>query len=183
MMDYAQTVEDFLKNASLFDLYRLQVAINHALESPQRNQAIRDRLRPGQEITYFDWKENRLIEAKVIELRRTRLLVENKHDGQRWTIPLYWVNVDGIDPGTQTLSEHLGLDRSQLRLGDRVGFKDRQNNDVYGEVIRLNRKTATISVEDGTQWRVPYSLLFPVVESGVRAGSGPLIEGRVANQE
>jgi len=181
-MDYTQIIEN-LKKASSFDLYRLQVAISHELESPQRTQATKNRLRLGQEITYFDWSENRLIEAEVIKLRRTRLLVEDKHGGRRWTIPFYWVNIDGIDPGVQTISEELGLDRSQLGVGDRVGFRDRQSNDVYGEVIRLNRKTATILVEDGTQWRVAYSLLFPVVESQVRAESGLLIEGKVVKRE
>ena len=128
-MDYNQIIEN-LKKTSSFDLYRLQVAISHELESAQRTQAIKNCLRPGQEITYFDWTENRLIEAEVIKLRRTRLLVEDKHDGRRWTIPLYWVNIDGIDPGVQTSSKHLGLDKSQLGVGDRVGFKDRQNDDV-----------------------------------------------------
>jgi len=95
-MDYSRIIEES-KQASLFDLYRLQVAISHQLENPQRVQEIKSQLRPGQHITYFDTAENRLVEATVIKLKRTRLLVENKHDKQRWNIPFYRVNLDSVD--------------------------------------------------------------------------------------
>jgi hypothetical protein len=90
-MDYSKIIEN-LKQASLFDLYRLSVAIDHQLENPQRIAEVKKHIKPGQTISYFDPTENRLIEAKVINLKRTQLLVENTHDQQRWTIPLYWVN-------------------------------------------------------------------------------------------
>jgi len=66
-MDYSRIIEE-LKQASLFDLYRLRVAISHQLENPQCIQEIRSRLKLGQTITFFDGVENRLIEAKVIKL-------------------------------------------------------------------------------------------------------------------
>ena len=71
-MDYSRSIEE-LKQASLFDLYRLQVAISHQLENPQRVQEIKSQLKPDQHITYFDTAENRLVEAKVIKLKRTRI--------------------------------------------------------------------------------------------------------------
>ena len=61
-----------LKNASTFDLYRLQLLVTYELENPRHTQEIKDRLRPGQKITYLDWTENRLIEAEVVRLKRTR---------------------------------------------------------------------------------------------------------------
>ena len=118
-MDYSRIIEE-LKQAPLFDLYRLQVAISHQLENPQRIQEIKSRLKLGQTITYFDGVENRLIEAKVIKLKRTRLLVQNKHDKQRWDIPFYWVNLDSVDTDI-TLSSKMGVDRSQIKVGDKVG--------------------------------------------------------------
>ena len=178
-MDYSRIIEE-LKQASLFDLYRLRVAISHQLENPQRIQEIKRQLKLGQTITYFDGVENRLIEAKVIKLKRTRLLVENKHDKQRWDIPFYWVNLDSVDTDI-TLSSTMGLDKSQIKVGDKVGFRDRQNNDVYGEVVRLNRKTATILTDDHTKWRVGYGLLSPVIEG--ERGYPNLIEGKVIDQE
>jgi hypothetical protein len=181
-MDYDRIVAE-LKDASAFDLYRLQFLINHELENPRRIQEIKSRLRPGQNITYLDWTENRLIEAEVVRLKQTRVLVENKHDGQQWSIPLYYVNLDQVDPDIHIASTRFGLERSQLKVGDRVGYRDRQNNDVYGEIIRLNRKTVTTLMEDGTEWRVPYSLLFPIIESETRTGSRRLIEGKVIRRE
>jgi len=111
-MNYSSIIEE-LKQASLFDLYRLRVAISYQLEKPQRVQEIKRQLKPGQTITYFDGAENRLIKAQVIKLKRTRLLVENKHDKQRWDIPFYWVNLDSVDTDI-TLSSTMRLDKSQI---------------------------------------------------------------------
>ena len=136
-MDYSKIIEN-LKQASLFDLYRLSVAINHQLENPQRIVEIKKHIKPGQTISYFESTENRLIEAKVINLKRTQLLVENTHDQQRWTIPLYWVNLDEVNTDIISSSGRR-LDKSQLRVGDIIGFQDKQNIDVHGEIIRLNQ--------------------------------------------
>jgi hypothetical protein len=162
-MDYSGIVEA-LKQATLFDLYRLSVAINHLLDDPQRIARIRKRLKPGQTINYFEPVENRLIKASVIKMKRTRLLVENMHDQQRWTIPMYWVNLDEVNTDI-TLPSRKGLDRSQLKVGDIVGFQDNQNNDLCGEVIRLNQKTATIRTDTGAKWRVGYEWLYFVLDS------------------
>jgi hypothetical protein len=56
-MDYSKTLEE-LKHASLFDLYRLSVAINQLLEGPRRLFEIKACLRSGQNISYFDDTEN-----------------------------------------------------------------------------------------------------------------------------
>jgi hypothetical protein len=48
-------------------------------------------------ISYFDEAQNRLIKATVIELHRTRLLVENDHDHRRRSIPFDAVNIDGVE--------------------------------------------------------------------------------------
>ena len=85
-MDYSKIMEE-LKDASLFELYRLSAAIIQQLEDPKRISEIRRHLRIGQIISYFDSTENRSIEAKVIKLKRTRLLVEAIPDKQRWDIP------------------------------------------------------------------------------------------------
>ena len=180
-MDYSKIVEE-LKKASLFDLYRLQVAIGHQLENPKRLQEIKKRIKVGQKIKYFDDRENRLIQAKVINFKRTRLLVENTDDGQRWNIPFYYVNIDDVDADLRSSNYQEGIDKSHLKIGDRVGFRDRQNNELYGEVIRLNQKTATIIVNKRARWRVAYSLLFPVIDSE-RVVEINLIEGEVFGRE
>ncbi len=174
-MDYSRIIEE-LKQASLFDLYRLNVAILHQLEDPQRLREIKRNLRPGQIVSYFDSTENRLIEAEVLKLKRTRLLVKNTHDKKLWTIPFYWVNLAQVDTDI-ALSSKTGIKKSQFKVGDRVGFQDKHNNDVYGEVIRLNQKTATLVTDDNVEWRVPYGLLYFVIDG--EPGHPNLLEGQV----
>lgn len=178
-MDYS-TIVATLKEASLFDLYRLRVAINQLLDDPQRIDQIRSRLKPGQTITYFEPAENRLVEATVIKLKRKRVLVENTDDQQRWIIPMYWVNLDEVNTDI-TLPSKKGLDRSQLKVGDIVGFQDNQNNDLSGKVIRLNQKTVTIRTDTGAKWRVGYAWLYPVIDG--EPVSPYLIEGQIVNDD
>jgi len=161
-MDYSKIIKE-LKQASLFDLYRLNVAIDHQLEDPQRLEEIRRNLRPGQIISYFDRTENRLVEAEVLKLKRKRLLVRNSHDKKLWNIPFYWVNLDQVDTDI-ALSPKRGIEKSHLKVGDMVGFQDKYNKDVYGKVIRLNQKTATIITNDNTKWRVSYGFLYFVID-------------------
>ena len=176
-MDYSRIIND-LKQASLFDLYRLGIAINQQLENPQRVDEIKKRLYPGQTICYFEPAENRLINAKVIRLKRTQVLVENVHDQKKWIIPVYWVNLDKENTDITTSSKKR-LDKSQLKVGEIVGFHDKENNDVRGEIVRLNQKTATIKTDIKTKWRVGYQLLYLVVDGEL--SNSYLIEGRIVD--
>ncbi len=163
-MDYTLIIEQ-LRVASLFDLFRLRAALTMQLEDPGRIEQVRARLRPGMPVSYFDEVQNRLVEASVIELRRTRLLVENRHDQMRWSIPFGAVNVEGVETDLRGAAEPQVLDRSRLKVGDAIGFRDRQNQDRYGQVVALNQKTATILTSDQQRWRVAYQFLFPVIDS------------------
>ena len=163
-MDYTFIISE-LRAASLFDLFRLQAAINLQLEDPQRIEQVRRRLRPGMKIRYFDETQNRLVEAAILELRRTRLLVKNLGDGKPWLIPFCAVSIDEVETDLRTAPGHNALDRSSLKVGDQIGFRDRQNQDKYGQVIALNQKTATILTSDHQKWRVAYQFLFPVIDS------------------
>jgi len=178
-MDYSRILEE-LNKASLFDLYRLRAAISQQLEDPRRLREIKKRLKVGQIISYFDDKENRQIKAKIINLRRTRLLVEHIDDRRRWDIPFYFVNIDAVDTDIRTSSHKEGIEKSQLKVGDEVGFLDRENNELYGEVIKLNQKTASLLVNKRARWRVPYRLLFPVI-NGEKATDMHYIEGEIAD--
>lgn len=171
-MDYSKILKE-LNEASLFDLYRLKVSINQQLENPQRLSQIKKCLKPGQAIRYFDEKENRLIAAYVLKIMRTRVLVQNNHDHEKWEIPLFYVNLaevntDIIDPSQE------GLSKSQLKVGDMIGFQDKQNNDVNGRIVRLNQKTATIITSTNTKWRVAYEYLHLIYD--IDQGESYLIE-------
>jgi hypothetical protein len=164
-MDYTFIIEE-LRTASLFDLFCLHAALNQQLEDPQRIEQVRTRLRPGMQISYFDEVQNRLVEATVRELHRTRLVVENRHDQKLWSILFCAVNIDSVETNIRsTTAAQYVLDRSRLKVGDGVGFRDRQNQDKYGRIVALNQKTATISTSDNQKWRVAYQFLFPVIDS------------------
>lgn len=162
-MNYTEILEQ-LNKASMFDLHRLQSAIYQELQNPERLDAIKFHLNPGQSISYFDSDLNTLIDAVVIKAKKTRCLVENIHDGKRWNIPFYFINLDAVDTDIRVSKNERGIPKASLKVRDRVGFKDKQQNEIYGEVIRLNQKTATIVVDSSHQWRVAYSLLFPVLD-------------------
>ena len=108
-MNFSEILNE-LEQVSPFELYRIMIMIRQQLESPENILKIKRHLKPGQEIAYFDETENRLIEAKVIKLNRTRLLVENEHDGVKWNIPYYYVNIDNIDPMIRNSHVKEGVD-------------------------------------------------------------------------
>ena len=166
---------DELNQASLFELYRLNQAIWTQLEDPGRNKLAKRQLQAGQEISYFASDENRLIEAVIISVKRTRALVRNKHDGKRWNIPFYQINIDGTDADIKS-DKKKGLDRTSLKVGDYVGFDDNDGQEVFGQVIKLNPKTVRVLVGK-TRWRVHYSSLSPVLDG--QTGSNLVLEGEV----
>jgi len=177
-MNYSKILDE-LNSASLFELYRLEQAIRHSLEDPARIRNIKDSLKIGQDIEYFDADENRLVEASIIELNRTRLLVKNRHDGKLWNIPYYHIN---LDHANVAISNPTGkLDRNSLKVGDKVAFKDRKGNELFGEVTKLNPKTAGVLV--GTaRWKVGYSLLSLIID-GELGSETNLIEGEILGRE
>ncbi len=150
-----------LRNASTFDLYRLQAAISKLLDDPERVIAIKRQLRPGMEITYFHPEENRLIPVRLLEPRKTRALVQDLRSERQWTIPLFMINLQSVD--TDIAPRRDGVDRLSLRIGDTVGFTGRDGRELFGTLIKLNPKRAKIQTTKGV-WIVPYAMLFTVIE-------------------
>ncbi len=171
-MDYTAIIAE-LNNASLFELYRLNVAIHQQLNDPNKLNLIKNYLTVGQLISYFDQTENRLLEATILKLKRNQVLVKNQHDGVEWNIPYYFINIDNLDTNIN-LKEKQKTNKNHIKVGDHVCFKDKQGNELFGEVIKLNPKTASISVGNA-KWRVAYSLLSPIisvdVEENINSGA------------
>lgn len=65
-MDYSAILQE-LNKASLFDLHRLESAINQELSNPARLDQIKARLKTGQLISYFDPQSNSLIDAVILQ--------------------------------------------------------------------------------------------------------------------
>jgi hypothetical protein len=53
--------------------------------------------------------------------------------------------------------------RADFRVGDSITFTDRDGRTLFGKIVKLNPKTASIDVGGGT-WRVSYPLLQQVVD-------------------
>ncbi|MBF0370574.1 MAG: hypothetical protein HQL52_14065 [Magnetococcales bacterium] len=162
-MDYSKLFQE-LQDATLFDLYRIQVGIDKMLDQPERLQAVKNRLRPGMEIVYFDEGNNHPVRGEVVELRRTRLVVRSLEDNKQWLIRFHMIDLDGVDTSIHTSQKPDKLDRNQLSVGDRIGFYDRKRQEHYGKILRLNQKSVTILTKAGTRWRVAYALLFRVMD-------------------
>lgn len=160
-MNYSE-IADKLATATVFDLFRIKIAIEKMLNDPERIFEVKRRLRQGQQVEYFLPEENRSRPAVVIELKRARVLLKNVDDGVLWNIPYCYVNLEGVDTRIASPTAREGLDRNEVQVGDRVGFVDQENIERYGEIVRLNPKSVTLNCE-GLKWRVPYSFLFKVI--------------------
>ena len=162
-MNYTEILKE-LNQASLFDLHRLQSAIYQELLNPKRNNLIKARLKIGQSISYFEPQLNALVDAIIIKIQKTRCSVRNVNDNTTWNLPFYYLNINDVDTDIQLTHNAVGIPRNSLKVGAKVGFKDKNNNDLFGEVIRLNPKTATVRINEHCRWLVNYDNLFYVIE-------------------
>lgn len=163
-MNYSELVE-LLNRASAFDLYRLRTAIDSMIDDPRRIIEVKASLRLGQEVTYFEGSTNSVHEGVVESIKKTRVVVRDKLDGKRWSIPLCAINIRDVDVTIQQTHRH-GLTKNELAIGDRVGFIDKSGIERSGEVVRLNQKTVTVESETGG-WRVAYQLLHKVIDTEI----------------
>lgn len=170
-MNYTAILEA-LGQASLFQLFRLNAAISNQLDDPARIAAVKRVLRVGQTVRWFDSAENRLVEAILLRINRTRAEVKNVGDGKPWTIPFYLIELEGQDVAIAP-QQRRALDRNSLRVGDRVGFKDRQGQERFGQVVKLNPKSASVQV-GAMRWRVGYGLLVSVIDGALGDATGAL---------
>ena len=150
-----------LQQASDLDLLRLQAAIDHLLQSPTRILAVRQRLHVGQEVHFWNMRDNRMQQGRITKFKSDQLLILAEDPAQYW-----WVSYAAIllDPEQAPLPETARpLTRSDFALGDTVSFEGRDLIQRLGSIVRLNQKTATVSC-DGHQWRVSFALLHHVVD-------------------
>ena len=155
---------DDLEKVSLHELWRLHTSIARAMEDPRKIEAVRARLRVGQSIVYFDARENRDIAGRVVEIRRSRVLVRHDEDRKQWSIPFYMIKLEGTGVDLHGVHSHRKIHRDSIRVGGSVGYVSREGRQVYGVVEKLNHKTATVVLSNGDKWRVAYGLLFHVLD-------------------
>ena len=95
-MDYTYLINE-LNKASAFDLYRLYAAIGKELRNPNRINVIKQALILGMELSYFDFVENRLIKARLLEVKQKNALVLQHESNKQFFIPYSVINLDSID--------------------------------------------------------------------------------------
>jgi hypothetical protein len=179
MMEDFNSILEKIEPWSLFEVNRLHSAMGKILEDPARNEAIKRQIKVGMKITYFCGDQNNLVEATIEEVKKTRVFVVNIHDGKRWNINLYLINLQGIDTSITAKKISDRLDRNTLKVGDRVGWHSKLGHDLYGVVEKLNPKKAVIRLSNDEQWRVPYSILFVVMDGVSIQGERLCIEGKI----
>jgi hypothetical protein len=162
-MDYSEILQS-LEKESLFDLYRLKIAINALLDQPEKLLTIRQHLSAGMEISYFCTRSNKLIDAVIEDIHRNHVCVRNKNNGQQWVLPFYTINLQHTNTDIPISPNRRKLDRNQLQVGDMISFLGRNNQEIYGRILQLNQKTVSVLVKDGSRWRVSYGLLSRILE-------------------
>ena len=151
-----------LQSASSFDLYRLDVALRHEMESPERIYQARCAFKEGDRISYFNRRCNALLEAIVVQKNQQSVGIENVIDHQRWTIQYYMINTGRVDVEIHSQK----LSKNNLAIGDCVGF-NHDGTPITGVVVRLNHKSVSLRTKDHRRWRVSYNLLFKVIDADV----------------
>jgi len=174
-----------LANASLFELSQLQAIIHNMLDDPLKVQAVKKQLKVGMQINYFCFQHHDLIAATILEIKKTKVLVVNCLDKQRFYIYVHHIQLDNEDINRGQNRALGGLNRYSLKVGELVGFNSKHGQDLFGVIEKLNPKRAVIRLGNGELWSVAYTLLFLVTEGEYgRAFHAPLcIEAEVLRRE
>ncbi|MEG3641628.1 hypothetical protein [Magnetococcus sp. PR-3] len=180
-MDYSQIIAA-LKEASLFDLYRLSAGINAMMDDPERIKTVKRNLKSGQHIRYYTEKDNTEVAARVLKIGAKYVQVEDIEGGARWRVPFHMINLCGVEVDIHTNGPSVKLDKNHLKNGEFIGFFDNHEQERHGRILRRNQKTVTIQTDDAGNWRVPYSRLFKVVDGNSAEVEDPtLIEGEIVS--
>jgi hypothetical protein len=150
-----------LQQAPDLDLLRLRTAIDHLLQSPTRLLAVRQRLQLGQEVDFWNLRDNRMQHGRITKFKSDQLLILAENPPQYWWVPYAAIPLDPSQAPLQEPPRPPG--RADFALGDTVSFEGRDLIQRLGSIVRLNQKTATVSC-DGHQWRVSFELLRHVVD-------------------
>lgn len=174
-MDYEKLSRE-LAQASLFDLWRLNSTINRMLDDPQRLRQIKRQLKVGRTVSYFEDRENRLMDAEIIAIRRTRLSVRNLHDHRIWDLPFHMLNLgDASSVDLCQLVDHKKVSRASLKVGDQVGWTHNNGDELYGVVTKLNPARAVIKLSNNNTWRVPYAMLYAILDGELENSADGLL--------
>lgn len=162
-MNYTD-VMNTLKTASLFDLFRLAMAISHELENPDRIKSVRLAFKVGDTVSFFDEATNALRSGIVIEknIKYVSLQDEKKPYHIR-KLPYCLLNLGNVNTDIHCQRQEK-LSKNNLKIGECVGF-NKDGEQMTGIIIRLNFKTVSLITIDRRRWRVGYAHLYKIIDA------------------
>ena len=156
-----QDLITFLNEASLHEIYKVSSALFNELENPARVSAVKNSIKMGQEIEYFDGQTNQTHQGIILSKDIKYVSIRNVSDRRIWKIPYHMLVVDARE--FDFSSKDKGLTKNEIKVGDIVGF-NKDGEQITGRVERLNQKTVTLYTHSNHKWRVAYALLFSVID-------------------
>jgi hypothetical protein len=171
MLDVQITINQ-LQQLSMHELYRLLNWIDNEINRPQKIYEIRNNFKIGDRLQWFDAKNNAYKYGVILNKKRTQVTIRSE-DEIIWEIPYYLLNLANTN-ATLPIN-HAILTKNDFSIDDAVEF----NNDgtpYNGIIIRLNHKTATVRLTNGTgEWRVSYRCLSKLIDSKANYIAGELL--------
>src|SRR3979409_288271 len=83
-----------LQQASDLDLLRLRTAVDQLLQSARRILAVRQRLQVGQEVHYWNLRDNRMQHGRITQCKSDQLLILAETPSQYWWVPYAAIQLD-----------------------------------------------------------------------------------------
>lgn len=160
-MDFTEIMTT-LKEASLYELYRLRAALNIEMENPEKINLLYNSFAVGDQIAYFNDKKNALCKAIVLEKNIKYVRIKDLEDNIVWNTPYYAINITGQDSQIYHQTSEK-LTRNHLCLGEIVGFMH-DGKQIVGHIEKFNPKTVSLITSEGKHWRVGYGWLFKILE-------------------
>lgn len=167
-------IESMLANASVYDLYCLNKKISRVLDDESRIQQIKQSLKVGQSIQYFNSRINNLVNAIIVEKQIKRVLVEDIDSHSRWWTRYYSINLNNTQLTPIMKAQCGALSKDNVSIGDIVGF-EHNDNKIIGKVMKLNPKTVKLVTTAGMIWNVYYEHLFAIIDADQNIIDVPMI--------
>lgn len=167
-----QALAALLPQAETLDLYRLAYAIRALYCEPRRVLEVRRQLHLGMAVRFFDATAGVMRNGRITAMRARDVAIDETDRPSRWSgVPYAAI---AVQPGSTDEVEVLdrpqpeprlvAKSRVDFRLGDSVSFTDRDGRTLFGKIVKLNQKTASVDAGEAGTWRVSYGLLSPVVD-------------------
>ncbi len=156
-MKYENIMQE-LEGLTLFELYEISAIIEDELNNQHRLDRVKDKLKRGQLITWFQASTHDVLKARILECNEDTCSIENVDDGDLWDIPYSAINTD--TRRVEKLSKQK-IDTKKiptLEEGNMIMFIDKFGNSKYGIITKLNKKTVSVFI-DNVDWQVRYDLI------------------------